>query len=132
MAVVSSCRVTLSAGAKALTEMVRQRCPVKLFGKSLIKNPKSTESQVTSETHAPCCYWPRVKHSWGTAGEKPEESWASYSLRRLALKVWSTAGPYALNPLGNTRPTMDGTMGCDTEKFGIRKRMSYAEGEANP
>ncbi len=31
-------------------------------------------------------------------------------------KVWSTAGPYALNPLGYTRPTMDGTMRCDTER----------------
>ena len=40
MAVVSSCRVTLSAGAKALTEMVRQRCPVKLFGKKFDQKPK--------------------------------------------------------------------------------------------
>ncbi len=31
-------------------------------------------------------------------------------------KVRSTAGPYALNPLGYTRHTMVGIMGCDSER----------------
>ena len=37
-------------------------------------------------------------------------------LAKSQRKGRSTAGLYALNLLGNTRPTMVGTMGCDPEK----------------
>ena len=31
-------------------------------------------------------------------------------------KEWTTVGPYAPNPLGNTRATMAETMGSDAER----------------
>ena len=37
-------------------------------------------------------------------------------LAKSQRKGRSTAGLYALNLLGNTRPTMVGTMGCDSER----------------
>ncbi len=37
-------------------------------------------------------------------------------LAKSQRKVWATVGQYGPNPLGYTRPTMDGTMGCDPER----------------
>ena len=36
--------------------------------------------------------------------------------RATGRKVWATVGPYAPNPLGYTRDSMVGTMGCNSER----------------
>ena len=103
MAIVSSCRVSLS---------LKKRNPQGKENLFLVKDFFSQKkgsgkgvrlSPVTSETHAPCCYWLRS----GTHGGP---------LAISQRKVWATVGPYGLNPPGYTRPTMHATMGCNSER----------------
>ncbi len=63
-------------------------------------------SQATSETHA--LSYQRILF------------WMPGTLRGPPMinrrKEWTTVGPYAPNPLGNTRATMAETMGSDAER----------------
>ena len=34
----------------------------------------------------------------------------------MRMKVWATLGEYSLNPLGDTRASMVGTMRCNSER----------------
>ena len=79
--------------------MFRYRCPVK-----------------SGNERDPCPMLPRFPLDGLTfLGKVFLEEGSSTHRRPLLIKQrkeWSTAGQYGLNPLGNTRPTMAGIMGC--------------------